>query len=304
MPATLRPTSAFRMNDWAVRSQCGMWVWANNYFRYGVRPEEVHAEHGDTDPRMHNRALPLEPEWACIQRAGGTVPAHFPVPMPYVRRDVDHFLPGAFNAQQYAFALDRIKRRHVFADFFLSLRAPTARHAEQQKKEKRGSSSSEEWRPEVSARLADQRCMNEGASSVVNAERKNARLDELSRRIEDRVNPEDVSIWRVLETQADSVAGVSVQSVARDMYRRGSGLTPSTFVPQRHSYFVCGRPVQVHMCIIIKPISRQPLIYFSAWCEHGRPNRHVHLISFIILCCAHGADFHNHMSTPISVANT
>ena len=89
MPVTRRPTSAFRMNDWAVCSQCGMWVWANNYFPYGVRPEEVHAVDGDTDPRMHNRALPLEREWACIQRAGGTVPAHFPVPMPYVRRDVD-----------------------------------------------------------------------------------------------------------------------------------------------------------------------------------------------------------------------
>ena len=147
--------------------------------------------------------------------------------------------------------------------------------------------------------------MNEGASSVVNAERKNARLDELSRRIEDRVNPEDVSIWRVLETQADSVAGVSVQSVARDMYRRGSGLTPSTFVPQRHCYFVCGRPVQVHICIINTAVSMHVLLYFcvlgvSMPCR----SRHVHQILFIILCCVHGAHFHNHMSTPISIANT
>ena len=154
------------------------------------------------------------------------------------------------------------------------------------RKTKKGSSSSDEWRTEVGHRLGDHPNMNEGASSVVDAERKNARLDELSRRIEDRVNPEDVSIWRVLETQADSVAGVSVQSVARDMYRRGSGLTPSTFVPQRHCYFVCGRPVQVHICIINTAISMHVLLYFCAWCKHAVPKPSCSSDSFhhLVLC--------------------
>ena len=43
----------------------------------------------------------------------------------------------------------------------------------------------------------------------------------------------------------DEVDASTLMESQREYYRTGIGLTASTFEPQRNTYYVCGRPVQV-----------------------------------------------------------
>ena len=47
-----------------------------------------------------------------------------------------------------------------------------------------------------------------------------------------------------LDPGPESVRVEAVLNVQREYYRTGTGLTATTFEPFRHTYFVCGRPVQ------------------------------------------------------------
>ena len=51
--------------------------------------------------------------------------------------------------------------------------------------------------------------------------------------------------------EQEEIDATTLMVSQREYYRSGEGLLPTTFEPQRHTYFVCGRPVQVlaaHAC--------------------------------------------------------
>ena len=45
-------------------------------------------------------------------------------------------------------------------------------------------------------------------------------------------------------SDVDMVDAAALMTSQREYYRSGPGLTASTFEPQRHTWYVCGRPVQ------------------------------------------------------------
>jgi len=49
----------------------------------------------------------------------------------------------------------------------------------------------------------------------------------------------------------DEVDPATLMISQREYYRTGAGMTATMFEPQRNTYFVCGRPVQVPFCLHI-----------------------------------------------------
>lgn len=56
----------------------------------------------------------------------------------------------------------------------------------------------------------------------------------------------------------DAAPAAAVMGSQRQYYRSGEGLLPTTFEPQRHTHFVCGRPVQAHVSTCIQTVSLSP----------------------------------------------
>ena len=59
--------------------------------------------------------------------------------------------------------------------------------------------------------------------------------------------PDDVD----MEGEDEEVDAETLMISQREYYRTGGGMTATTFEPQRNTYFVCGRPVQVSCCLLI-----------------------------------------------------
>ena len=74
-----------------------------------------------------------------------------------------------------------------------------------------------------------------------------ARVKQLAREMEQKMKGGKRS-WKPVErplAAADDVDAAALMTAQREYHKTGTGLIKSTFEPQRHTWFVAGRPVQV-----------------------------------------------------------
>lgn len=105
----------------------------------------------------------------------------------------------------------------------------------------------EGWRQATAERLEQRRQAQPQPDTAEQAERALPEAKRMAREAHQRFRESQQTgepLAPVGDSEVDMVDAAALMTSQREYYRTGPGLTATTFEPQRHTFYVCGRPVQ------------------------------------------------------------